>query len=139
MKTNLIKIRDKVKWINLIFFVLFLIIGFWTYIDNGNSIEPSILGVNINHFSTFFGGSSFVLSMLLILSKYLNIKDDDLHIELFVAILSLIATLWFTYDDEIINRYNFNFSEILGNILGYVFFLIINIIIYKYLNRFFTH
>lgn len=135
MKMNIIEIRDKIKWINLIFFILFLIIGFYTYQGNEKDIEPSIFGININHFSTFFGGSSFVLFLILFLSEHLKIKDNNLHIEFFVSLLSGVATLWFTYDDEIANIQCLNYSEILGNIFGYIFFLIINILMYKTYNK----
>lgn len=137
MKINIIKIRDNVKWINLIFFILFLIIGFYTYQGNEKDIEPCIVGININHFSAFFGGSSFVLFLLLTLFKYFKIQDNNLHLELFVIIFSGIATLLFTYDDEIVNMKKFNYSEILGNIFGFIFFLIINILIYKAYNKYF--
>lgn len=139
MKINIIVIRDNVKCINFIFFIFFLIIGFYTYQGNEKDIEPCIIGININHFSTFFGGSSFVLFLLLTLSKCLKIQDNKLHIELFTIIISVIATLWFTYDDEIEDINNLNYSEILGNIFGFIAFLIINILIYiafnKYLER----
>ncbi len=129
---NTIKIRRSIKWINLGLFILFLIIGLYTYLDNGKDIEPNIFKININHFSTFFGGSSLILTGLIFISDLLKIHSNKLTIEKFSIFLSSIATLWFTYDDEIQNIKDIKYDEIYGNLLGLVCFIIINIALYIY-------
>ena len=127
---NINKVRNKAKLINLCLFIIFLIIGFYTYVDNGKKIEPNIFSININHFSTFFGGSSFVLSILLFSMNIFKFNSTKLEIEFTSILIALLGTLWFTYDDEMNNKLNLQFDEIYGNILGFVFFLIINIGLY---------
>jgi len=160
----LLSVRKKVANINLFFVLFFIIIGFYAYKSNKNMVELNLMGININHFSTFFGGSSALLFFIFyIIPIICSIKKNKecmynlpkiyytYLIEITVLCFALIGTLLFSIDHEFtqaIERWEkwdnivlkdqllwdifIQSNEIISDILGFIFFLLMNVYLYSY-------
>jgi len=160
----LLSFRKKVAYINLFFILFFILIGFYAYQSNKNMIELNLMGININHFATFFGGSSallfFMLYIMPIVCSIKKNKECIYHlpkiyytylIEITAIFFALIGTLLLSIDHEFtqaIERWEkwdnielkpyllwdifIQTNEIISDVLGFVFFLLINVYLYSY-------
>lgn len=174
----LIEIRKPISIINLFIFIFFLILGSWAYTHNGEPIEPNVFGVNINHFSAFFGGSSlllwFIFAIPTLKCRKKNYSEtQSLHClksfppiyntfctEIFIGLAALISTVLWSHQRELIEVYYIwlkdvkkfgvhnvkplikylQLDEIAGDMLGFIFFLIVNISLYYwYYNKMKQH